>query len=94
MAFAPGDRCTGSPGGAAHESWGGYIRLFLLASIAGGKPFTLGDHPNDRLNAGNVLTLPAAAGRAASTTGLWVDLSCDLTELEESRWDQRQARGY
>src|SRR5262245_4434379 len=91
MPFTPGDPWpdTTFPGGVAHEAWSGYIRLIVRARIDAGTAFTLGPHPQDRLNSGNVLSqaggLPAALEGGeprAAASGLWVDLTCDLIDLE------------
>ena len=83
MAWLPGQPWPGSPGGAAHAAWGGYTRLFVQARIATGQRFTMGAAPHDRLDAGNTLSAPLAE-RADAPTTTWVDLACDLTELELS----------
>jgi len=90
--FTPGDPWPSTtPGGACLPGWGGYIRFWLLAEIAAGFPFALGAAANDRLDAGNVLSdasmvrfgPPIADPTALPvTSGLWVDLSCDLTDCE------------
>lgn len=71
---------SATPGGVAAPAWGGYVKLWVRAAIAAGRPFHLGPHTNDRLSAGNVLgggeLLPRAAGEQ-----LWVDLSCDVLEV-------------
>jgi hypothetical protein len=91
MPWAPGDPWPSTtPGGARRDAWGGYLKLWVLAEIAPGRVWKLGPDPNDRLDAGNVLgdvgTLAGGGGTPADTlpvtTGLWVDLTCDLVELE------------
>ena len=92
MPFTPGDPWpSDTPGGAAPLAWGGYVRFWLLAEIAAGLPFTLGQHPNDRLNAGNALGDASVIAyqpdtpdpAALPTTGrLWADLSCDIVDVE------------
>lgn len=89
MPFAPGDPWpdTTYPGGAVHEAWSGYVRLVVQAQIAAGSAFKLGQSGTDRLNSGNVLSqaggLPLGDVEAqAQPSGLWVDLTCDLTDLE------------
>lgn len=74
---------SGTPGGAAAPSWGGYVRVWIRAAIAAGRAFHMGTHPQDRLDAGNVLSGGATelAGKAA-VSGLWIDLTCDTTEAE------------
>ena len=66
-------------GGASSPSWGGYVRLYVRAAIAAGRPFTIGPHTNDRLDAGNVLSAGASRDDAGR---LWIDLSCDVTNLQ------------
>jgi hypothetical protein len=85
VAFAPGDPWpdTTYPGGAISPYWSGYVRLVVQAQIAAGTPFRMGPDPNDNLNRGNVLTQPGLFPLAAAQqSGLWVDLSCDLVDLE------------
>lgn len=91
MVFHPGDPWpSDTPGGVSHRAWGGYIRFWLMAAISGGFPFTAGPHQNDRLNAGNVLTDTSGfvGGRQVdpqalpTTSGLWVDLTCDLVDCD------------
>lgn len=77
MAWAPGDPWPGTAGGASSPHWGGYVRLYVLAELEAGTPFALGKGPNDRLDAGNVLS---SAARAIAE--LWHDLSCDVTDVE------------
>jgi hypothetical protein len=80
--WKPGDPWPGTPGGVARDEWSGYIRVYLQAQIAAGQRFAMGAAATDRLDAGN--TMSDAAGRAAPTSLLWVDLTCDLTDLEIS----------
>jgi hypothetical protein len=77
----PGDAWPGSAGGAAHPAWSGYVRLYVQAQIASGTPFTIGKAPHDHLDAGNVLG-GAHLERATTPATLWVDLTCDLVDLE------------
>lgn len=60
------------------------MRLWLRAAIAAGRPFYMGTHPQDRLDAGNVLSGGAAevAGRAGVGSTLWIDLTCDVIDAE------------
>lgn len=84
-AWAPGDPWpSGTPGGAAAPRWGGYVRLWLQAAIAAGRPFIMGPDANDKLDAGNVLSGGAVslAGRAAAGESLWIDLTCDTIDVE------------
>lgn len=85
-AWNPSLPWPGSPGGASSPHWGGYVRLFVRAAIASGNTFHMGAHPQDRLNDGNVLggapaTRPGAVPFAGSSR-LWVDLSCDVLDLD------------
>jgi hypothetical protein len=87
MVWTPGQAWPSTtPGGAAPAAWSGYVRFWLLAEIAAGLPFTVGQHSNDRLNAGNVLgdaSTVALDSRALPVTdGLWVDLSCDAVDVQ------------
>src|SRR5262245_42639169 len=82
MVWSPGDPWPGSAGGVARDEWSGYIRVFLWAQIAAGNAFHLGDHPSDRLNSGNVLSQPGGLGGGSGGTSLWVDLTCDLIDLD------------
>lgn len=92
-AWEPGDDWPAdTAGGAVAPSWSGYVRLWVLAALNPGEPFHLGAHPNDRLDAGNVLagvdpnpldeiapSLPRAADEAER---LWIDLTCDVLSVE------------
>lgn len=87
--WAPGDPWpSGTPGGAASPHWGGYVRLWLRAALAPGRPFHMGTHPDDRLDAGNVMAGGAVlfgaarSGAKAGTEHLWVDLTCDTIDAE------------
>lgn len=81
MPWLPGDPWPGPyPGGAALEAWGGYVRVYLQAEIAPGKPFRMGQDPNDSLSSGNVMN--AASVERGLVGGLWVDLTPDVTEME------------
>ncbi len=85
--FTPGDPWPGSPGGAANDSWSGYVRFWLEAQIDAGTAFRMGPDARDRLDSGNVMSiaggLPAAAQPQATVgSHLWVDLTCDLIDCE------------
>ena len=81
--WTPGDTWPSStPGGAWSPFWGGYVRLYVRAALAAGNAFHMGAHTFDRLDAGNVLAGGELAGRAAGTDRLWVDLACDVIDLE------------
>lgn len=88
MAWTPGDPWpdTTYHGGAIHPAWSGYVRLIVQAQIAPGVAFTMGQSTTDALNAGNVMSqaggLPLGAEPQAQPSGLWVDLTCDLTDVE------------
>jgi len=87
---------SNTPGGTrgadptAPYAWGAYQKVWVLAEIASGNPWTMGPHPFDRLDAGNVLIDagdmagggPTPPGTLPPVDGLWVDLSCDLIDLE------------
>jgi hypothetical protein len=69
---------TNTPGGAWSPRWGGYVKLFVRCAIGAGNPFHMGPHNFDRLNAGNVL----GGGALSSAGDLWVDIACDVTDIE------------
>lgn len=76
---------SGTPGGAAAPSWGGYVRLWIRAAIAAGRTFRMGDVAEDNLDAGNVLGGGGGAQLAAKAgvgERLWIDLTCDTIEAE------------
>jgi len=80
----PGMAWPGTPGGAAAPAWGGYVRFYLRAGLAPGRSFHMGSHPQDRLDAGNVLGGGAISPTTTATTDprLWVDLTCDVVDVE------------
>ena len=82
--WSPGDAWPSpTSGGAVSPNWGGYVRLWVRAAIAAGNPFHMGTHPQDRLDGGNVLSGgEIATARGPSTGRLWVDLSCDIIDVE------------
>ena len=85
--WSPGDPWpSGTPGGAAAPSWGGYVRLWIRAALQPGRTFHMGAHPDDRLDAGNVMGggSTSLAGRAAAGEHLWIDLACDTIDAEIS----------
>jgi len=87
MPWRPGDAWpSGTAGGAASPHWGGYVRLWVRAALAPGDPFTLGPHAGDRLDDGNVLggapAGPLGRGGRAGAGALWVDLSCDVLDVD------------
>ena len=76
---------SGTPGGAAAPAWGGYVRFWVRAAIAPGRSFHMGSHPDDRLDAGNVMgggSINTAIGRAGVGEHLWIDLTCDTIDAE------------
>jgi hypothetical protein len=75
--WAPGDPWPGTPGGASRDGWSPYVRLYLVADIGAGQPFTVGPDPAAKLNRGNVVAYP---GQTVDST-LTVDLTADLTAL-------------
>lgn len=83
MAWDPGDPWPGTPGGAQSPSWSDYLRLYVYAAIQGGTTFQWGPAPADRLDNGNVYGPGAGApGPPAPAGRLWVDLSCDVLDLD------------
>lgn len=77
--WRPGDVWpTTTPGGAVSPHWGGYVKLYVRCAIGSGNAFHMGAHNFDRLNAGNVL----GGGAVTSAGDLWVDIACDVTDLE------------
>ena len=83
--WTPGDPWpSGTEGGAAPEAWGGYVRLWVRAGLAPGRTFHMGQHADDRLDGGNVLGGGAIGPTGVGAAGdrLWIDLSCDITEVE------------
>jgi hypothetical protein len=83
MVWLPGQPWpSGTPGGAQSPHWGGYVKLWVRAAIAAGDAFHMGQHPLDRLDGGNVMGGAAPVGRGAGAIDrLWVDLSCDVTDV-------------
>jgi hypothetical protein len=82
MPWLPGQPWpSGTAGGAASPYWGGYVRLWVRAAIAAGDAFHMGKHPLDRLDAGNVMGGAGPVGRAGVIDRLWIDLSCDVTDV-------------
>lgn len=78
-AWTPGSPWpTSTPGGALSPHWGGYTKLFVRAAIGAGNSFHMGVHAFDRLDAGNVL----AGGVPAPGNDLWIDIACDVADLE------------
>ena len=77
---------SGTPGGAAAPAWGGYVRLWIRAALAPGRAFHMGQHADDRLDAGNVMggggAAATAAGKAGTGEHLWIDLTCDTIDAE------------
>ena len=69
---------TATPGGTVSPHWGGYTKLFVRTAIGAGNTFHIGAHTFDRLNAGNVL----GGGTVTSAGDLWVDITCDVIDLE------------
>lgn len=63
------------------------MRLWIRAALQPGRAFHMGQHADDRLDAGNVMGgggVTTAAGRAGTGERLWIDLSCDTIEAEIS----------
>jgi len=74
--WAPGQPWPGTPGGATSPHWSPYVHLYVQAAIGSGTGFHMGPHTADRLDAGNVM------GHIDSTGSLWVDLGCDVLDVE------------
>jgi hypothetical protein len=82
-AWHPGDAWpSGTVGGASSPNWGGYVRLWVRAGLAAGNTFHMGPHTYDRLDAGNVMGGGTPVTLSAGAERLWVDLSCDVLDLE------------
>jgi hypothetical protein len=83
MPWAPGDPWpSATEGGASSPHWGGYVRLWLRAALAAGNTFHLGPHTYAKLDNGNVLGGAPVVGRAGTLSRLWVDMSCDVLDLQ------------
>lgn len=84
MAWDPGDPWPGTLGGAQSPSWSQYLRLYVYAAIQAGTTFRWGPSPPaDRLDAGNVWGPGTGApGPPVPAGRLWVDLSCDVLDLD------------
>jgi hypothetical protein len=76
--WAPGQPWPGTAGGATSPHWSPYVRLYVLAAIGSGLGFHMGQHGQDRLDAGNVM------GHVAGTGTLWVDITCDVLDVQIS----------
>jgi hypothetical protein len=72
---------VGTPGGATSPYWGGDIRLYVWVAIQAGSTFTWGQSDTDNLNAGNVWG-GGSVGPAPPAERLWVDVSCDVRNLQ------------
>jgi hypothetical protein len=72
---------SGTPGGAQSPFWGGYVRFWVRAALAAGRDWHIGPHPDDRLNAGNVIGGAPTATRSTPIDRLWVDLTCDALDV-------------
>ena len=83
MAWEPGDAWPGTPGGAMSPSWSQYLTLYVYAAIQAGTTFRWGPHAADRLDVGNVYGPGTGApGPPVPAGRLWVDLSCDVVDLD------------
>ena len=71
----------GTPGGAFSPHWGGDIRLYVWIAISSGSTFAWGQSATDNLDAGNVWG-GGSVGPAPPAGRLWVDVSCDVTQLQ------------
>jgi hypothetical protein len=71
----------GTPGGAYSPYWGGAIQLYAWVAIAAGSTFHWGQSATDNLNAGNVWG-GGSVGPAPPTGRLWVDISCDILQID------------
>jgi hypothetical protein len=72
----------GTPGGAFSPHWGGDIRLYVWVALSSGSTFTWGQSDTDNFDAGNVWGGGAPVGPVAPAGRLWVDISCDVKDLE------------
>jgi hypothetical protein len=83
MPWDPGETWPGTPGGASSPSWSEYLRLYVYAAIQSGTTFQWGPAPACLLDAGNVYGPGTGApGPVAPTGRLWVDLSCDVLDID------------
>lgn len=71
----------GTPGGAFSPHWGGDIRLYVWVAISAGSTFHWGQSTTDNLDAGNVWG-GGSVGPTPPAGRLWVDVSCDVRELQ------------
>lgn len=74
----------GSPNaaqGGPSYPWGRSIALVCRAALLSGTSWHIGPHPNDRLDMGNVMG-PLSGGVVDPQGRLWVDLACDLQQLQ------------
>jgi hypothetical protein len=71
----------GTPGGAASPYWGGDIRLYVWIAISAGSTFAWGESDTDNLDAGNVWG-GGSVGPEPPAERLWVDVSCDVRNLQ------------
>jgi hypothetical protein len=79
------DPWPGTPGGAYSPYWGGDIRLYVWAAILTGTTFKWGPSASDKLDFGYVWGKDTVArGPTDPPNRLWVDLSCDVQNLETS----------
>ena len=74
----PGTQVGGADGGPAHP-WGTSVRVFVQAGLAAGRNWHMGPHPQDALDAGNVM---GHVTEGTGSGGLWVDLACDCISVE------------
>lgn len=83
---SPPDPWPGTAGGAYSPHWGGDIRLYVWAAILTGTTMKWGPSASDNLDHGYVWgkSTTTRAAIADLPNRLWVDISCDVTELETS----------
>jgi hypothetical protein len=73
----------GTAGGAYSPHWGENVRLYIWAAIQAGTVMHWGPHATAVLNAGNVWSSGGPQPTPSPPAGtMWVDLSCDVLDLE------------
>jgi len=84
VAWLPGDPWpSGRAGGASSPAWGDHVRLWIAAGLAPGNTFHMGPHDYANLDSGNVMGgAPGVARVAVDPSRLWVDLSCDVLDVQ------------